>query len=250
MMTIIRFIETLFLGQSHTRTKKKLHPAITTEYNNLIAIWRNERYNDFGIERVTRLLLALSQFIFIGLYVRHISGLFGLQGRKIGIELYVLFKLLLPIAFIYYGVTGSSAVAWIVAYMTLETIVYPATLIFLSNEYAAPTSSRRSLLTLFLNYIQVCLDYAVLYSHCNIVIGGFFNKPLISNMQAIYFSFVTSATVGYGDIYPVNPFGQFLVITQILLFLVFAAIFLNFFISKLQALDNFDTETLKDTDEI
>lgn len=247
-MGIFKFIGILFLGQPRIRINTPLEPAIINEYHNLLRVWNNTHNNDYGLERITRLLLALSQFIFIGLYVRHVSGSFGLLWRKIGVELYVILKLLLPLAFLYYGVTGSRFIAWFTAYMALETVTYPATLIFLSNEYAAPSSSRRSLITLFLNYIQVCLDYAVLYSHCNIVIKYFFNNPLLSNKQAVYFSFVTSATVGYGDFYPINPLGQFLVITQILLFLVFAAIFLNFFISKLQDIKNFDTEKIEDAE--
>jgi hypothetical protein len=53
-------------------------------------------------------------------------------------------------------------------------------------------------------------------------------------MQVVYFSFSTSATVGYGDITPVHQFGQYLVIAQIMIFLVFVGLFINFFAAKVQ----------------
>jgi hypothetical protein len=46
--------------------------------------------------------------------------------------------------------------------------------------------------------------------------GGFavfftnkFNKPLSHWFDSIYFSTVTSSTIGYGDLYPIDPLGKF-----------------------------------------
>lgn len=118
--------------------------------------------------------------------------------------------------------------------MAFETVLYLATLIFLSNEFARPISYRRSLTTLFIKYIEVCLNYGVIYSYCNSAIPDFFKEKLTTDPQAVYFSFATSATVGYGDIETKKAFGQYLVISQIILFLVFVALFINFFASKVQ----------------
>lgn len=229
-----QFIRTLLLGQEHSQPTNKLRPAIKNQWLNVKRIWTNEHYNDFGLERLIRLKLALLLFIFPGLYVRAFFGKFGLLGRKLGVELYVLIKLFLPILFFKLNWTDNLAVAIISGVMAVETVVYLATLIFLSNEFARPISYRRSLTTLFINYIEVCLDYAVIYSYCNFAIPNFFKEKLTTGIQAIYFSFATSATVGYGDIVTTNSFGQCLVISQIILFLVFVALFINFFASKVQ----------------
>lgn len=234
MNKLQKFILTLLLGQEQSRPTNKLRPAIKNQWLNVKRIWNNEHYNDFGIERIIRLTLSLLLFIFPGLYVRHFFGKLGLLGRKLGIEFYVLIKLLLPIIFFKLNLTNNLIVAIISGVMAIETVLYLATLIYLSNEFAKPISYRRSITTLFINYIEVCLDFAVIYSYCNITIQNFFNHKLTSDIQSIYFSFATSATVGYGDITTSDSFGQFLVISQIVIFLIFIALFINFFASKVQ----------------
>lgn len=231
---IIPFIKVLFLGQENSRPTNKLRPAIKNQCLNLKRIWKNTDYKDFGLERIVRLTLALSLFIFPGLYIRHFFGKMGLLSRKLGVELYVLFKLFLPIIFFKINLTDEILIAVLSGYMALETIVYLASLIFLSNEFAGPISYRRSITTLFINYIEVCLNYAIIYAYCNNTIDNFFKERLTTDIQSIYFSFVTSATVGYGDITPINAFGQYLVISQIILFLVFVVLFINFFAAKVQ----------------
>lgn len=231
---INNFIRILLLGQEKSQPTNKLRPAIKNQWLNVKRIWTNEHYNDFGIERLIRLTLALSLFIFPGLYIRAIFSKFGLLGRKLGVEFYVLLKLALPIIFFKLDWTNNLIVVAIVVVMAIETVVYLAALIFLSNEFARPISYRRSLTTLFINYIEICLDYAVVYSYCNFAIPGFFKEKLLTDIQAVYFSFVTSATVGYGDILVVKPLGQYLVISQVILFLVFVGLFINFFTSKVQ----------------
>lgn len=234
MKKIQSFILTLLLGQDHSRPKNKLRPALQNQCLNVKRIWNNEHYNDFGIERIIRLALALLLFIFPGLYIRHFFGKLGLLGRKLGIEFYVLLKLFLPLIFFALDLTKYPIVAIISGVMATETILYLATLIYLSNEFARPISYRRSITTLFINYIEVCLDFAVIYSYCNLTIPNFFNQTLKTDLQCIYFSFVTSATVGYGDITTNNSFGQLLIILQIIIFLIFIALFINFFASKVQ----------------
>lgn len=234
MKKVRDFILILLLGQEHSRPTNKLRPAIENQWLNVKRIWSNEYYNDFGIERIVRLTLALLLFVFPGLYVRHFFGNLGLLGRKLGIEFYVLLKLFLPVIFFKLNLIAYPIVAIISGVMALETVLYLATLIYLSNEFARPISYRRSITTLFINYVEVCLDFAVIYSYCNLAIPNFFNHLLTTDLQSIYFSFVTSATVGYGDITTNNPFGQFLIISQIVIFLIFIALFINFFVSKVQ----------------
>ncbi|MGY3214020.1 hypothetical protein ACVW2L_003073 [Mucilaginibacter sp. HD30] len=232
--TIYKAFTTLIAGQEHIRPKERLYPAIKNQKLNVCRIWKNKYHNDFGIERILRLLLSLSLFIFPGLYIRHVSGKYGLLTRKIWIEIYVIFKLFLPIAFLLFHLNNHWIYACIAGYMAWETVNYLACLIFLSNEFAEPISYKRSLISIFINYIEVALNYAVIYSVCNTLINNFFKDKLISNIQLVYFSFVTTATVGYGDIYPLHWFGQLLVISQTILFFLFVSLFFNFFSANIQ----------------
>ena len=233
------FFRTLFLGQVHARPTRRLRPAIKNQRYNVARVWRNTRYDDSGIERIIRLMLVWAQWLTGGLLVRWLADVVpknpNLQKRKLWVEGYVLFKLFLPLFFLFSKLTYSTTALVFSYYMSIETVVYLLSLIFLSNEFAEPISSRRSLVTLFVNYAQVSLDYAVVYSHYSSVIKNFLSQDLKSPIKAIYFSFVTSATVGYGDIYPCTEGGWLLVISQIILFLVFVALFINFFAAKLQS---------------
>lgn len=226
------FFLTLLLGQEYARPTNKLRPALANQWQNVKRIWHNEHSKDFGLERLIRLTLSLLLFIFPGLYVRAFFGQFGLLGRKLGVDLYVLIKLFLPIIFFKLDWIDNKFVAVISAIMAIETIVYLTSLIFLSNEFAKPISYRRSLASVFINYIEVCLDYAVIYSYFNYTTPGFFKEKLTTDIQAVYFSFVTSATVGYGDIITTHPIGQMLVISQIILFLFFVGLFISFLLLR------------------
>jgi hypothetical protein len=61
----------------------------------------------------------------------------------------------------------------------------------------------------------------------------------------VYFSFVTCATIGFGDVYPVTPFGKVMVCFQSLLLLVFVVLFLNFFTSKVGGKDFYEIQQEK-----
>ncbi len=231
---MLKFIGILFKGQPEARPNKILRPAYKNQCLNIYRIWKNKHYKDFGAERIIRLFLAITQFAFPGLLVKHIAGFYGLLTRKLAIEGYVIFKLLIPILIFKFGWVDNCIIPTIIFYLLTETVLYLATLIFLSNEFAEPISYRRSLTYLFINFIEIVLDFAVLYSYYNIHISNFLNKKLACDTDAIYFSFVTSATVGYGDYSPENIFAKRLVIFQIILFFVFVGLFLNFFASRIQ----------------
>ncbi len=65
-------IKKIFIGNS-----KIIHNsegAISRKVKNLKIIWNNEYHEDVGIERIMRLFLAASQFIFLGTYLRTIFG--------------------------------------------------------------------------------------------------------------------------------------------------------------------------------
>ncbi len=109
------FTKKLVMGS--VKDRKQLKPALNKHWYNTQRIWRNIHYKDFGIERFIRLFLAFSLFLFPGLYVKHFSGKFGLIPRKLSVELYVIFKFLLPLLFFKLHLATNIAVVYITIYL-------------------------------------------------------------------------------------------------------------------------------------
>jgi len=81
------------------------------------------------------------------------------------------------------------------------------------------------LLTIVLAYGYVVLFYAALYRLLSIRTPNAFDRRLEDFVDAVYFSTITIATVGYGDITPRIVTAKLLVISEVLfgiLLLVFA----------------------------
>ena len=121
-----------------------------------------------------------------------------------------------------------------------ETILYVPSLIFASDIIASPSSYHRSILLLFLNYFEILFAFAIIYSH-----GKYLNIPFNNWYDPIYFSFVTLATIGYGDYHPVTGIGKFLVCSQSFIFLAFVVLFINYFSNRVESKGYFDPENKK-----
>jgi hypothetical protein len=211
------------MGEPH----KFVRPAFQNQWKNITTIWKNEAAVTFGIERVFRLFLAASAYIFPGLYIRHVSGLRGLLCRKLAIEIYVVVKLVMPLLILPTFLVDSRLVQFVVAYLGVETLLYVLGLLFLSDIYKPPISNKRSYLMLVMNYVELCFDFAVLYLGLGVVHG------LTTPVDSAYFSFVTAFTVGYGDMYPNCDTGKVLVMIQcvcslVLITLVFTKVVAEF----------------------
>jgi hypothetical protein len=126
---------------------------------------------------------------------------------------------------------------WILVYLILETILYIPTLIFASDLFTRPRSYKRSMLLLFFNYLEVIIAFGVFYS-----LGQNTNIPFAHWSDALYFSLMTSNTIGYGDYYPITTFGKFLASVQAMFFLSFVILFLNFFSTKVKSKGYFDID--------
>jgi Ion channel len=209
--------------------------AIEKRLKNIKAIWNNEQHDDIGIEKILRLFLAFSQFFFLGTYIKQIFGKKGIAHQDLSVDAFVLLKVILPIFVLKNNLQHNSTLFWILIWFVTETMMYIPTLIFASDIFSRPRSYRRSMLLLFFNYLEIVFVFAVIYSTEN-----YLNKPFEHWFDAIYFSFITSATIGYGDFYPVTPIGKFLVSCQSLFFLVFVVLFLNFFTNKVENKGYFD----------
>jgi len=226
------FFKKLFFGTVHT---EKPVSAIQARIKNIKAIWNNEHDNDMGIEKMVRLLLAASPFIFPGIYIKELFGWRGQAHQDFALDNFVLIKVVFPVLVVYNSWHQYFIVYWIVIWFMLETLLYVPTLIFASDSLSRPRSYRRSMVLLFFNYLEIIFDFGVIYAS-----GNFFNRPFHDWFDPIYFSFITSASIGYGDFYPITTQGKLLVSCHSVVFLIFVVVFLNFFSSKMKSTGYFD----------
>ena len=84
------------------------------------------------------------------------------------------------------------------------------------------------------------MDFALIYGNLHLL-----NQHAKSVIDFIYFSFITSSTIGYGEIYPITTLGKVIVSFQSIVFLVFIVLFLNFFSSKVEDKEYFDKKENK-----
>lgn len=231
-----QFIVKLLLGDI-SKLKAPKHNPIAKRILNIKAIWNNDHQDDNGIEKIIRLFLSSSQLLFPGIYIKYIASKIGIQFQEIAMDFYIIFKVIFPIFILKYHLFGNNIVVWFLVYLLLETLLYIPTLIFASDLYSRPKSYKRSMILLFFNYCEIVLSFAVLYS-----LGDYMNEPFKHWFDAVYFSTITSSSIGYGDFYPVTTYGKFLVCIQAMLFLLFVVLFLNFFSTSIKSKGYFDHE--------
>jgi hypothetical protein len=227
-------IKKLLLGNVSKDSSSKYDP-IQKRIQNIKAIWNNDHQDDNGIEKIVRLFLSSSQLLFPGIYIKYLANKKGYEYQDLALDFYILLKITFPILILINQWQNNQWIIWIMVYVLLETILYIPTLIFASDTFSRPRSYKRSMMLLFLNYSEIIFAYGVLYS-C----GNYLNKPFVHWFDAVYFSVITSSSVGYGDYFPVTTIGKFLVSTQALLFLFFVVLFLNFFSKKIKNKGYFD----------
>ena len=223
----------------HGQHNHRSRPAIKNQIFTVLRIWRNYDHLDFGIERIVRLLLAVSQFASISLYIKQLTGRFGQTTKKLSVEIYVLLKLIFPLLAMHQGWTTQGWYLPVIFYLINETIIYLLTLIFISDATREFIQPRRSFLLLFINFMEMTFAFASMYLGSSQTHIDSFSKSLGSTTDAIYFSFVTATTTGFGDFYPVSNLNKWLVISQSAITFLFVALFINYFTNLLQHTNKF-----------
>ncbi len=226
MNTILR---KLLVGKVSRNYKPKLNP-IQKSILNIRAIWNNDHQDDNGIEKMVRLFLSGSQLLFPGIYIKYFACKKGYEYQDLALDFYVVGKVVFPLLTLINGWQSISYIVWILIYLLLETVLYIPTLIFASDLFSRPRSYKRSMLLLFFNYLEIVVSFGVLYT-----LGENMNKPFDHWFDPIYFSMVSSSSIGFGDYYPVTTFGKVLVSLQAMFFLSFVVLFLNFFSTKVKS---------------
>jgi voltage-gated potassium channel len=231
-----QFFKKLLLGKVSIKDKPRVDP-IQKRILNIQSIWNNDHQDDNGIEKMIRLFLSISQFIFPGVYIKYILYKTKFEWQDLAMDIYILAKLLFPFFVLLNQWQHITVLIALIVYFLVETILYIPTLIFASDMLSKPRSYNRSMLLLFFNYIEIIVAFGVLYS-C----GNNMNIAFITWYDPIYFSIVTSSSIGFGDYYPVTMFAKILVSIQALFFFTFVVLFLNFFSAKMKSKGYFDYE--------
>jgi hypothetical protein len=232
------FINKLLLGKVTSNYVSKYNP-IQKRILNIRAIWNNDHQDDNGIEKIVRLLLSISQLLFPGIYIKYLANKKGHEYQDLALDIYILAKFIFPILILKYHWQNNTFLLWIMVYVLLETILYIPTLIFASDLFSRPRSYKRSMLLLFFNYLEIVIAFAVLYT-----LGDNMNRPFTHWFDSIYFSVVSSNSIGFGDYYPVTVYGKILVTIQAMFFLSFVVLFLNFFSTKVKSKGYFDNDEI------
>lgn len=230
------FFRKLLLGKVSVVSNPKFNP-IQKRILNIKAIWDNDHQDDNGIEKIVRLLLSISQLLFPGIYIKYLANKKGHEYQDLAMDFYILTKFVFPILILINHWQHYNLLIWIMTYVLMETVLYIPTLIFASDLFTRPRSYKRSMLLLFFNYMEIVIAFAVLYT-----LGDNMNKPFLNWFDSVYFSIVSSNSIGFGDYYPITTYGKVLVSIQAMFFLSFVVLFLNFFSTKVKSKGYFDNE--------
>jgi hypothetical protein len=244
-MSFKNFMLKLLLGNSKANIYKP-SSFYKKQKQNLLNIWNNKTYNDFGIERILRLILQTIAYVTPAGVVRYLTGTDNLIIRKLGIEIYAIFKLVLICFAFGLDLTENTFVLITIIILTLDTIHFLIARVFLNDVFREAISHRRSLIMTIINYVEICLCFAFIYSYLDDTNHQLENptfhissdlpqieKGHLNDNQTIYFSFITAATIGYGDISPRDSLTMKIVIIQTLISLFFIVVFISNIINKL-----------------
>lgn len=142
-------------------------------------------------------------------------------------RLFVGFVLLMRTSGGYPGIwwkIGAAFTAW----FALDAISYLINAVVLSESIVDKyyVASRTMILGLCA-YFQLICGFAFVYASFNIICG------VTSWGDALYFSIVTTATVGYGEMTPIGSPGRAVVAIEIVVMVTFALLFLGSFAARL-----------------
>jgi len=121
--------------------------------------------------------------------------------------------------------------AVLIGYLLVEIYNYPLCMIFVERYSPEPPRSiNRVLIFLIINYFAMILGFAALFLWAGSIRSA--TGPLSGPADALYFSVVTITTVGYGDFFPSDPMGKFLVSFEAIAGTLFIVLVLASFIGS------------------
>ena len=129
------FLKKLILGKPSV-DETPTQPAIQKRIKNIKTIWNNDQHDDIGIEKILRLFLAISQFVFLGTYVKQIFYRKGIAYQDLSVDVFVLIKVIFPFVVLYNGWEHNPFIFFLLMWFLIETLLYVPTLIFASDIFS------------------------------------------------------------------------------------------------------------------
>lgn len=216
------FFSKIFLSEAAGKNYPGENPY-ATQSKILSGIWNSKEESSYGIERFFQFFVCLFQFIFPILFIRFLFMKCRTGTRKLVIDFYIILKLIFPILILFLHLYSRKSLIFVNIYLMFETVFLVFGIILIADESRTKLSYIRSLLILIIYYFQVTLGFSVIY------IGYDLFQKELTPIAAIYASFVTTTTLGFGDYLPRNEAGQVVVILQLIAFILFVLLFINYF---------------------
>jgi hypothetical protein len=219
MKHIASFLRKLFLGSS-SDTFDKCGYAYTWKL--IREEWNNK---SFGLLRLARLALLLSNYC---VPVIHIDQL--VKGKKRSVvafwrEFFYVVEFVFLLVVLFTPLYSYSLVVFIVIYFLICILHNLAGGVFIWGDQAIDPF--RSLILSLFNYAEITIAFAIVYLHCDCL-----NVTPLFPTQALYFSAVTSTTLGFSDIVPSDSTGQMIVVAQLSVFVLFVLLFITTLVSR------------------
>ncbi|WPU94689.1 ion channel [Mucilaginibacter sabulilitoris] len=210
-----------------------------TQRERLVEIRDNLGQKTYGVEWGLRMVLQRLCFVVPSAYIKKCSDGKLLLRRRKDIEIYAFFKLLIVSVVVFSGLAAlwiGLIILFIAGFDTFHALLCR---IFLNKEWREEVSPKRNLIMAFVNYVEIAVCFAGAYLFCdqyqNPAKGYAFiihnqidvGTHHLTSTQAVYYSFVTGATVGYGDISAASAPAQFLVCLQVMVSLFFVVVIIT-----------------------
>lgn len=172
-----------------------------------------------------------------GMFVRWLSGFWGLRVKRQGVEIHVIAKTALALWILFGGYWRHPVVIWLIAYLLVDLFSNLLAIVFLREFWRTRRSLNRKLILLIFNYVEFSAWFACLY----LANGGLLdmqahatvNSPLI----AFYFSVVTASTEGASDIVPAGDNGHLIALLHVALAVIFLLVVVSYFVGVLTSRD-------------
>lgn len=184
-----------------------------------------------GLERIILLCLSVAMFLTPAMWVRHVGGWWGRKTRKIWVDTYAVIKLGIAIFILHFHWWEIRYVPILCTWLLVDLFITLAGYVFLRDYWQNPYSRGRSVMLLLVNFVEHTSWFACLYLSARVLTNHV--GVVTSSREALYFSVVTAATVGYGDITPSPGAGHTLVMLEIFASLFFVATVVGYFVANM-----------------
>ena len=165
-------------------------------------------------------LVCTVAILFSFLSVSRLKAVFkqGSPASHLFMDVYVLFWATLLSCTLFFGAAlPRRLVIFVAIYRLVDIIDYRILFLFVKSQERPWTSDllRRSVAIVLLNFFEAVVAFAILCLRTGASFQSSVGNGVTDPWTALYFSFVTMLTVGYGDIVPASVLARGIVICQL-----------------------------------